>query len=254
MRHIIIGGVAGGATAAARIRRADEKAEIILVEKGPHISYANCGLPYYIGGTIADKNKLFVQTPESFGRRFNVDVRVNTEAISIDTKAKTVTLRRPDGSVIDEHYDRLLLSPGSSPVRPPFPGIDTEGIFTLRNVEDTFRIKDYLTQHSVKSAVVVGGGFIGLEMAENLSHAGARVSIVEMAPQVMAPVDFSIASHVHRELLSQGVSLHLNTAVERFEKDNGRIRVFFKSGKSIVTDLVLLSIGVSPNKIGRAHV
>lgn len=247
MKHIIIGGVAGGATAAARIRRADEKAEIILAEKGPHISYANCGLPYYIGGVIADKEKLFVQTPESFGRRFNIDVRINTEAISIDTKAKTVTLRRKDGSVIDEHYDRLLLSPGSSPVRPPFPGIDTEGIFTLRTVEDTFRIKDYLTQHCVKSAVVVGGGFIGLEMAENLVHAGSKVSIVEMAPQVMAPVDFSIASHVHRELLSQGVALHLNTAVERFEKDNGRIRVFFKSGESIVTDLVLLSIGVSPN-------
>lgn len=247
MKHIIIGGVAGGATAAARIRRANEKAEIILVEKGPHISYANCGLPYYIGGVIADKEKLFVQTPESFGRRFNIDVRVNTEAISIDTKAKTVTLRRKDGSVIDEHYDRLLLSPGSSPVRPPFPGIDTEGIFTLRTVEDTFRIKDYLTQHCVKSAVVVGGGFIGLEMAENLVHAGSKVSIVEMAPQVMAPVDFSIASHVHRELLNQGVALHLNTAVERFEKDNGRIRVFFKSGESIVTDLVLLSIGVSPN-------
>lgn len=247
MKHIIIGGVAGGATAAARIRRADEKAEIILVEKGPHISYANCGLPYYIGGVIADKEKLFVQTPESFGRRFNIDVRVNTEAINIDTKAKTVTLRRKDGSVIDEHYDRLLLSPGSSPVRPPFPGIDTEGIFTLRTVEDTFRIKDYLTQHCVKSAVVVGGGFIGLEMAENLVHAGSKVSIVEMAPQVMAPVDFSIASHVHRELLNQGVALHLNTAVERFEKDNGRIRVFFKSGESIVTDLVLLSIGVSPN-------
>lgn len=247
MKHIIIGGVAGGATAAARIRRAGEKAEIILVEKGPHISYANCGLPYYIGGVIADKEKLFVQTPESFGRRFNIDVRVNTEAISIDTKAKTVTLRRKDGSVIDEHYDRLLLSPGSSPVRPPFPGIDTEGIFTLRTVEDTFRIKDYLTQHCVKSAVVVGGGFIGLEMAENLVHAGSKVSIVEMAPQVMAPVDFSIASHVHRELLNQGVALHLNTAVERFEKDNGRIRVFFKSGESIVTDLVLLSIGVSPN-------
>lgn len=247
MKHIIIGGVAGGATAAARIRRADEKAEIILVEKGPHISYANCGLPYYIGGVIADKEKLFVQTPESFGRRFNIDVRINTEAISIDTKAKTVTLRRKDGSVIDEHYDRLLLSPGSSPVRPPFPGIDTEGIFTLRTVEDTFRIKDYLTQHCVKSAVVVGGGFIGLEMAENLVHAGSKVSIVEMAPQVMAPVDFGIASHVHRELLNQGVALHLNTAVERFEKDNGRIRVFFKSGESIVTDLVLLSIGVSPN-------
>lgn len=247
MKHIIIGGVAGGATAAARIRRADEKAEIILVEKGPHISYANCGLPYYIGGVIADKEKLFVQTPESFGRRFNIDVRINTEAISIDTKAKTVTLRRKDGSVIDEHYDRLLLSPGSSPVRPPFPGIDTEGIFTLRTVEDTFRIKDYLTQHCVKSSVVVGGGFIGLEMAENLVHAGSKVSIVEMAPQVMAPVDFSIASHVHRELLNKGVALHLNTAVEHFEKDNGRIRVFFKSGESIVTDLVLLSIGVSPN-------
>lgn len=247
MKHIIIGGVAGGATAAARIRRADEKAEIILVEKGPHISYANCGLPYYIGSVIADKEKLFVQTPESFGRRFNIDVRINTEAISIDTKAKTVTLRRKDGSVIDEHYDRLLLSPGSSPVRPPFPGIDTEGIFTLRTVEDTFRIKDYLTQHCVKSAVVVGGGFIGLEMAENLVHAGSKVSIVEMAPQVMAPVDFSIASHVHRELLNKGIALHLNTAVERFEKDNGRIRVFFKSGESIVTDLVLLSIGVSPN-------
>lgn len=247
MKHIIIGGVAGGATAAARIRRADEKAEIILVEKGPHISYANCGLPYYIGGVIADKEKLFVQTPESFGCRFNIDVRINTEAISIDTKAKTVTLRCKDGSVIDEHYDRLLLSPGSSPVRPPFPGIDTEGIFTLRTVEDTFRIKDYLTQHCVKSAVVVGGGFIGLEMAENLVHAGSKVSIVEMAPQVMAPVDFSIASHVHRELLNKGVALHLNTAVERFEKDNGRIRVFFKSGESIVTDLVLLSIGVSPN-------
>lgn len=247
MKHIIIGGVAGGATAAARIRRADEKAEIILVEKGPHISYANCGLPYYIGGVIADKEKLFVQTPESFGRRFNIDVRINTEAISIDTKSKTVKLRRKDGSVIDEHYDRLLLSPGSSPVRPPFPGIDTEGIFTLRTVEDTFRIKDYLTQHCVKSAVVVGGGFIGLEMAENLVHAGSKVSIVEMAPQVMAPVDFSIASHVHRELLNKGVALHLNTAVERFEKDNGRIRVFFKSGESIITDLVLLSIGVSPN-------
>ena len=247
MRHIIIGGVAGGATAAARIRRADEKAEIILVEKGPHISYANCGLPYYIGGIITDKNKLFVQTPESFGRRFNIDVRINTEATAINTTAKTVTLRRKDGSVVEEHYDRLLLSPGSSPVRPPFPGIDTEGIFTLRNVEDTFRIKDYLTQHRVRRAVVVGGGFIGLEMAENLVHAGSKVSIVEMAPQVMAPVDFSIASHVHRELLNQGVALHLNTAVERFEKEDGHIRVFFKSGESILTDLVLLSIGVSPN-------
>lgn len=247
MKHIIIGGVAGGATAAARIRRADEHAEIILVEKGPYISYANCGLPYYIGGTIAEKERLLVQTPESFGKRYNIDVRVETEAIAIDPSAKTVTLRCKDGATVDEHYDRLLLSPGSTPVRPPFPGIDTEGIFTLRTVEDTLRIKAYITEHPVRSAVVVGGGFIGLEMAENLCEAGAKVSVVEMAPQVMAPVDFSIASHVHRELMSQGVALYLNTAVEHFERDGGRIRVFFKSGETLVTDLVLLSIGVSPN-------
>ncbi|MGI6243278.1 MAG: FAD-dependent oxidoreductase [Prevotella sp.] len=246
MKHIIIGGVAGGATAAARIRRVDEMAEIVLLEKGKYISYANCGLPYYIGDTITEREKLFVQTPESFGRRFNIDVRVENEVVAIDTKAKTVTVRRKDGTEYTEAYDRLLLSPGSTPVKPPLPGIDSEGIFTLRNVEDTDRIKNYLTTKEVKDAVVVGGGFIGLEMAENLYNAGAHVSIVEMSNQVMAPVDFSIASHVHRHLMDKGVDLYLGKGVERFEKEDGRLRVLFGGGESVVADMVLLSIGVRP--------
>jgi NADPH-dependent 2,4-dienoyl-CoA reductase/sulfur reductase-like enzyme/peroxiredoxin family protein/rhodanese-related sulfurtransferase/TusA-related sulfurtransferase len=246
MKHVIIGGVAGGATAAARIRRADEMAEIVLLEKGKYISYANCGLPYYIGGTIAEREKLFVQTPESFGQRFNIDVRVENEVVAVDTKTKTVTVRRKDGTEYDETFDRLLLSPGSTPVKPPLPGIDLEGVFTLRNVDDTDRIKEYLSNNDIKDAVVVGGGFIGLEMAENLYDAGAHVSIIEMGNQVMAPVDFSIASHVHRHLLDKGVHLYLEKGVERFEKEDGRLRVFFGGGESIVADMVLLSIGVRP--------
>ena len=246
MKHIIIGGVAGGATAAARIRRADEEAEIVLLEKGKYISYANCGLPYYIGGAIAEREKLFLQTPASFGGRFNIDVRIENEAVGIDTAAKSVDVRRADGSTYTESYDKLLLSPGASPVRPPLKGIDSEGIFTLRNVDDTDRIKNYITTRTVASAVVVGAGFIGLEMAENLHRAGAGVSIVEMGNQVMAPVDFSIASHVHQHLLQKGVHLYLAQSVERFEKRDDKIEVFFTSGKSIATDLVILSIGVRP--------
>lgn len=246
MKHVIIGGVAGGATAAARIRRADEMAEIIMLEKGKYISYANCGLPYYIGGTIQDRDKLFVQTPQSFGRRFNIDVRVENEVTAIDTTKKTVSVRRGDGSEYVESYDRLLLSPGSSPVRPPLPGIDLDGIFTLRNVDDTDHIKQYLSAHPVGEAVVVGGGFIGLEMAENLHQAGAHVSIVEMADQVMAPVDFSIASHVHRHLMDKDVALYLGHSVERFERVDGRLRVFFGSGETLDADLVLMSVGVRP--------
>lgn len=246
MKHIIIGGVAGGATAAARIRRSDEQAEIILIEKGKYISYANCGLPYYIGGVIKERDKLFVQTPESFGNRFMIDVRTEQEATAIDTAAKTVTVKRADGTTYQESYDKLLLSPGSVPVRPPLQGIDLEGIFTLRNVDDTDHIKSYLDSHPVKEAVVVGGGFIGLEMAENLHHAGAQVSIVEMAEQVMTPVDYSVASHVHRHLMDKGVNLYLQTGVERFEKDGERLRVCFANGAHIMADLVLLSIGVRP--------
>lgn len=249
MKHIIIGGVAGGATAAARIRRADEQAEIVLLEKGKYISYANCGLPYYIGGTIADRDKLFVQTPQSFGRRFNIDVRVQHEVTGIDTATKTVTVRKDDGTQYTEHYDRLLLSPGASPVRPPLPGIDLDGIFTLRNVNDTDTIKQYLATHQVRNAVVVGGGFIGLEMAENLHAAGAQVSIIEMADQVMAPVDFSIASQVHRHLMDKGVDLYLQQGVERFERDGSRLRVVYGGGQSLVADLVLLSIGVRPDTL-----
>lgn len=246
MKHIIIGGVAGGATAAARIRRADESAEIVLIEKGKYISYANCGLPYYVGGIIKEREKLFVQTPESFGRRFNIDVRVENEVVGIDTVGKRISVRRIDGTEYTEHYDKLLLSPGSAPKCPPIKGIETEGIFTLRNVEDTDRIKNYLDTHAVRDAVVVGGGFIGLEMAENLHNAGIPVSIIEMAEQVMAPVDFSIASHVHRHLLDKGMSLYLRQGVERFERLNNRIAVYLSSDEKIEADMVLLSIGVRP--------
>jgi len=247
MKYVIVGGVAGGATAAARLRRVDETADILLLEKGPHISYAVFCLQKNIGGVIADREKLFVQTPQAFARRFAIDVRVENEAIAIDTTRKIVTIRRKDKSEYTETYDKLLLSPGSSPVRPPLQGIDLEGIFTLRNVEDTDRIKQYLDTHEVKRAVVVGGGFIGLEMAENLHHAGTAVSIVEMGPQVMAPVDFSIASHVHRELLCNGINLYLNTGVDHFERDANGLKVCFNTGENIHADIVLLSIGVRAN-------
>ena len=246
MKYLIIGGVAGGATATARIRRIDEFAEIIIFEKGKYISYANCGLPYYIGGVIENRDRLFLQTSASFGKRFNVDVRVENTVIGIDTETKTVTVRRANGSEYTETYDKLLLSPGASPVKPPLEGIDLEGIFTLRDVADTDRIKNYLNTHSVKKTVVVGAGFIGLEMAENLHHAGAEVSIVEMANQVMAPVDFSIAAHVHQHLSQKGVKLYLEQTVERFEQKDGKINVCLKSGKVIPADMVILSIGVRP--------
>ena len=189
MKYLIIGGVAGGATAAARIRRISEQSEIVLFEKGEYISYANCGLPYYIGGTIEERDKLFVQTPEAFGRRFNIDVRTSSEVTGINPKSKTVTVKGADGRVYTESYDKLLLSPGASPVKPPLPGIDSEGIFTLRNVADTDAIKAYMNELSPKNAVIIGAGFIGLEMAENLYEAGMEVAVVEMANQVMAPID-----------------------------------------------------------------
>lgn len=245
MKYLIIGGVAGGATAAARIRRNTEQADIVLFEKGEYISYANCGLPYYIGGVIADRDRLFVQTPEAFGRRFNIDVRTRSEVTAIDVKQKKVTVTTADGQTYEETYDKLLLSPGASPVRPPLPGIDSEGIFTLRNVNDTDRIKQYMEQHRVKRAVIVGGGFIGLEMAENLHHAGAEVAVVEMANQVMAPIDYSMAAMVHAHLQQKGVKLYLEQAVSAFEpQPQGGVRVKFKSGISLDSDLVLLSIGV----------
>ena len=244
MKIIIVGGVAGGATAAARIRRNTESAEIILFEKGAHISYANCGLPYYIGGVIKERDRLFVQTPKAFGKRFNIDVRTLSEVTAIDRERKEVTVRTADGKMYTESYDKLLLSPGASPVRPPLKGIDSEGIFTLRNVADTDRIKQYLNEKPVKRAVIVGGGFIGLEMAENLVHAGVEVSVVEMADQVMGPIDYSMASFVHEHLTRKGVRLYLSQAVESFERTDAGLSVAFKSGIHLRVDMVILSIGV----------
>lgn len=246
MKIIIIGGVAGGATTAARVRRSDETAEIILLEKGKYISYANCGLPYYIGGVITEREKLFVQTPEAFSKRFQVDVRTENEVVSINREKKTVTIRKANEEIYEESYDKLLISTGATPVRPPLPGIESEGIFTLRNVSDTDRIKKYTERHDIKKAVVVGAGFIGLEMAENLHALGAEVSIVEMINQVMAPIDFSMASIIHQHLMDKGVNLYLEQTVDSFEKNDDEIKVTFKNGKTISADIVILSIGVRP--------
>lgn len=243
-KYVIIGGVAGGATAAARIRRNTEQAEIILFEKGEHISYANCGLPYYIGGVIEERERLFVQTPEAFGKRFNIDVRVNSEVVGICPHKKSVRVRTSDGREYTESYDKLLLSPGATPVRPPLPGIDCEGIFTLRSVADTDRIKEHILRHHVRHAVIVGGGFIGLEMAENIHRTGAQVTVVEMANQVMTPIDFSMASIVHQHLQEKGVQLYLDQKVESFTRHDGMLRVHFQSGIKLDADFVLLSIGV----------
>lgn len=253
MKHVIVGGVAGGATAAARIRRNDEQATIILFEKGNDISYANCGLPYYIGGVIDDRDKLFLQTPESFGKRFAVDVRVRSEVVAIDAKNKTVTIRTLKNEVYNETFDKLLLSPGAFPFVPPMQGLDSDAIFTLRNVADTDKIKNYIQSHTVKKAVVIGAGFIGLEMAENLHHIGAEVSIVEMANQVMTTVDFAMASMVHRHLNEKGVNLYLQETVTSFKKKADGLEVIFKSGKVMYADLVILSIGVRPETTLAKH-
>ena len=247
MKIIIIGGVAGGATTAARIRRVDETAEIVLLEKGKYISYANCGLPYYIGGVIEERDKLFVQTPEAFSTRFRVDVTYRKRSeFSLTGKERQMTIRQSSEDTYEESYDKLVISTGASPVRPPLPGIDLSGIFTLRNVTDTDRIKEYIKSHAPRKAVVVGAGFIGLEMAENLHAQGAKVSIVEMGNQVMAPIDFSMASLVHQHLMDKGVNLYLEQAVASFSRDGRGLKVTFKNGQSISADIVILSIGVRP--------
>jgi len=248
MNIIIIGGVAGGATTAARLRRVDENANITMIERGHHISYANCGLPYYIGGTIAERESLFVQTPEAFSKRFKIDVRVRQEVISINPQTHAVKIRNLDTDETYElSYDKLVLSPGAEPVRPNLPGIDSDGIFTLRNVTDTDRIKDYIDHHKIKRAIVMGAGFIGLEMAENLHQLGIFVSIVEMAEQVMTPLDYSMASLVHQHLKTKNVEFFLKDAVSSFKKENGGVVVTLKSGRQLNSELVILSIGVRPD-------
>lgn len=247
-KYLIVGGVAGGATVAARLRRVDEKSEIVLFERGEYISYANCGLPYYIGDTINEREKLFVQTPESFYARFKVDVRTNNEVLSIDRKKKSVEVKNlKTNETYTESYDKLVLSPGANPIKPPIPGIDSENIFILRNVPDTDQIKTYVTEQKPQRAVIVGAGFIGLEMAENLHHLGIMTTIVEMADQVMNVLDFEMAAEVHQHLKTKNVEFYLKDGVAAFSKDkNGKIVVKLNSGKEIHTDMVVLSIGVKP--------
>lgn len=247
MRYLIVGGVAGGATTAARLRRLDEKADIVLFERGQYVSYANCGLPYYIGGSIAERDKLFVQTAEGFTERFNIDIRTEQEVVSINKEKKEVVVRkRTDGQEYRESYDKLVLSPGAAPVKPPIRGIDSEKIFPLRTVPDTDRIKEYVRTHQPRKALVVGAGFIGLEMVENLCELRMQVSLVEKANQVMAPLDFPMAAIVHRELREKGVELILEDGVSQFEETDRGITVHLESGKRIETGLVILSIGVKP--------
>jgi NADPH-dependent 2,4-dienoyl-CoA reductase/sulfur reductase-like enzyme/rhodanese-related sulfurtransferase len=248
MKYIIIGGVAGGASTAARLRRLDEQAEIILFEKGAHISYANCGLPYYIGDVITDRNQLFVQTAASFKQRFNIDARVLSEVIAIHADLKSVEIKDfKNGKIYAETYDKLVLSPGAEPVRPPLEGINLEGIFTLRNVTDTDWIKTYVQQFPAGHAVIIGAGFIGLEMAENLQHLGMKVTIVEMIDQVLAPTDFPIAAIAQQHIRSKGVSLKLNTAVTGFEQGTKGLKVHLKNELPLEADVVILSIGVRPD-------
>ncbi|MGQ7868079.1 CoA-disulfide reductase [Sunxiuqinia sp. sy24] len=246
-KYVIIGGVAGGATAAARLRRLDEKAEIIMFERGQNISYANCGLPYYIGGTITEREKLLVQTPESFRARLNVDVRVLQEVTTINREAQTVeVLNHQTKESYTESYDKLVVSPGAEPVKPPITGINDEAIFTLRNVHDTDRIKSFCDTQKPKRAVVIGAGFIGLEMAENLHQLGMNVTIVEMASQVMAPLDYEMAAEVHQHLKTKQVEFYLKDGVNAFTRKGDSLTVQLQSGREIETEMVILSIGVRP--------
>lgn len=244
---LIVGGVAGGASTAARLRRVDEDAEIIMFEKGEYISFANCGLPYYIGETIEERDALLLQTPEDFNARFRVDVRISNEVISIDKEGKKIQVKNLiTGELYDESYDILVLSPGSTPLRPPIPGINAPNIYTLWNIPDTDMIKDFVDNKKPKRAAVIGGGFIGVEMAENLHERGVDVSIVEMADQVMTPIDFEMAQIVHQHLKSKDVKLHLNDGVKSFEYKDGVTIVTLQSGAKVEAELVLLSIGVKP--------
>lgn len=258
MKVVVIGGVAGGASAAARLRRLDESAEILILEKGGYVSYANCGLPYYIGGTIKERAHLFLQTPERFDAHYNIHVRVENEVYGIDAERKVVQVRDlTDGREYEESFDKLILSPGAEAIRPPLPGIDLPHIFTLRSVPDTDKIDNYIKDESPKHATVVGAGFIGLEMAENLRHIGLEVDIVEAAPQVMNPVDLEIAGPVQKHMISHGVRLNLGVGVQGFEEapvgSGYKLKVLLADGRTLLTDMIILSIGVrADTKLAKA--
>lgn len=246
-RIVIIGGVAGGASAAARLRRLDEEAEIILVEKGSYISYANCGLPYYIGDIIKDKETLLVSTPESMSRRFRIDVRVNSEATAINPSEKTVEIYdKAEKRSYSIGYDKLILSPGAEPVKPRLKGIDSPRIYTLRNIPDTYKIKAFVDENKPAAAVIVGAGFIGLEVAENLSAQGIKVTVVELSDHVIGPLDFEMAAIVHQHIKTKGIELYLKDGVESFEDMDNGINVQLSSGRVINTEMVIMGIGVRP--------
>ena len=250
MKLLIIGGVAGGATAAARARRLNEEAEIVVFERGEFISFANCGLPYYIGTSIKNRDDLLVTTPEDFRVRYRIDVRTFSEVVAINRKQKTVEVKNlQDQTVYTESYDKILLSPGASPIRPPIEGVDLKNIFSLRNIPDMDIIKAFVDREKPRSAVVVGGGFIGLEMAENLTERGVKTTIVEMLDQVMAPMDIEMASIIHSFLKEGGIELSLSNAVTSFAQEGDQILVATKNGTELKADLVILSIGVRPENL-----
>ena len=245
MKILIVGGVAGGATAATRLRRLSEENEVIIFEKGQYVSFANCGLPYHISGTIDKRDALLLQTPESLNERYNLDVRVLTEVLSINKEEKTISVKNlQTEEIYAESYDKLLLSPGAEPIKPPFEGINSDKIYTLRNIPDMDKIVE--KTKNAQNFVVVGGGFIGLEVAENLIEAGKSVKLVELGNQVMAPVDFDIASFVHEKAKQKGLELLLNVGVEKFNDKGETIEVFLNNGISVETDAVILAIGVKP--------
>ncbi len=246
MKVVIIGGVAGGATAAARLRRLDERAQIVVFERGGYVSYANCGLPYYIGGVITDRKKLTLQTPQSFFSRFNVDVRVHSEVVEIDRAAKRVRVRRTqEGSEYWESYDKLVYAPGAAAIRPPFAG-EGDRIFTLRTVEDTFRLDDFLRAERPARALVIGGGFIGLEAAENLAERGVAVTLVQMEDQVMLPFDYDMACILRAQLLAKGIDLRLRSKVVGLALAGEEVTASVEGGASLSADFALLAIGVTP--------
>ena len=248
MKVVIVGGVAGGATAAARIRRLEESAQIVVFERSGYVSYANCGLPYYIGGVIADEEELTLQTPESFWSRFRIDVRVRHEVTAIHPQSKTVTVQNLEsGETFEESYDKLILSPGAKPTRPKLEGVELERVFTLRTVEDTLRIRRFVLEHKPKSAVLAGGGFISLEVAENLVEMGVAVTIVQRPKHLLSPLDPDMANFVHRQMRSHGVNLRLGSTVSGFTKQGNEILTLLEGEEPLHSDMVLLAIGVTPD-------
>ncbi|HOP75776.1 MAG TPA: FAD-dependent oxidoreductase, partial [Bacillota bacterium] len=245
---VIIGGGAGGASTAARLRRLDETAEIIILERGEAISYATCGLPYYIGGVIENRDELFVQTPTAMQNRFQIDVRVRHEVLQINRKQKEVTVRDlNDGRTYTESYDTLVLSPGAYPLIPNIPGTDLKNVFALRSIADNDRIKDYITNHPIRSAIVVGGGFIGVEIAENLTRLNLEVTLLEMTDQVMSNLDYEMAAFIHHELRAKGVELRLNTGVAAITETDDRLNVALSNGENLSADIIILAVGIRPN-------